>query len=163
MSSKELGGGALLDESHWVDQMLWLFGTPKSVFGIVDHVSMLEISSDDLVELIARYEDNLTVSMHLDLFGRPHEKSIVVFGDKGSVSWKEASNCVTWTDESGEAQSKEFQEERNAMFERVAIEFAGVASGTVTPSCTLADGVEVLKIIEAVRSSDRTGKIVEIY
>lgn len=33
MSSKDLGGGALLDESHWIDQFIWIFGLPERVVG----------------------------------------------------------------------------------------------------------------------------------
>jgi len=32
MASTELGGGALLDESHFVDIMYWFFGRPKKFF-----------------------------------------------------------------------------------------------------------------------------------
>ena len=32
MASQELGGGALLDESHFIDLMLWFFGVPERIF-----------------------------------------------------------------------------------------------------------------------------------
>jgi predicted dehydrogenase len=162
MSNKKLGGGALLDESHWIDQMLWLFGTPKSVSGIVDRISDLEITSDDFVELIVRYDDKFTVSMHLDLFGRPHEKSIVVIGGKGRISWTEEANCVSWVDNSGVKQEKKFQEERNAMFLDAAKEFANLISGEPAQTCTLNDGIQVLKVVEAIRQSDYLGQTVEV-
>jgi predicted dehydrogenase len=162
MSSKELGGGALLDESHWIDQMVWLFGFPKSVSGVVDKLTNLDITSDDFVEFVARYDDNLTVSVHLDIFGRPHEKSMVVIGEKGRISWTEESNCVSWLDSSGVVQEKKFQEERNAMFVGAAEEFSSLILSKSISTCTLSDGIQVLKIIEAIRQSSELGKIVNI-
>jgi predicted dehydrogenase len=50
MSSKTMGGGAILDESHWLDLMLWFFGTPEKLFAKVDKISDLEIETDDNVD-----------------------------------------------------------------------------------------------------------------
>ena len=57
MARRELGGGALLDESHWIDLMLWLFGMPASVSGRIDKISELEIDSDDNVDLLFAYNN----------------------------------------------------------------------------------------------------------
>ena len=55
MARKELGGGALLDESHFIDLMLWMLGFPQAVFAWVDKISNLEIDSDDNVEILVKY------------------------------------------------------------------------------------------------------------
>jgi predicted dehydrogenase len=47
MASEALGGGALLDESHWLDLMLWFFGMPQKLFAKVEKISDLEIETDD--------------------------------------------------------------------------------------------------------------------
>ena len=39
MASREQGGGALLDESHWIDQMIWLAGMPRRLSGQVGKIS----------------------------------------------------------------------------------------------------------------------------
>jgi predicted dehydrogenase len=158
MAHEELGGGALLDESHWIDQMIWLFGMPHTVFGVTKKLSNLEISSDDLVELIAFYQKNLIVSVHLDIFGRPHEKSIQVYGDNGSISWSEEKKLVRIVDASANVMVEEFNHDRNFMFERVAAEFLSVIQDNSRPSCTIEDGVKVLEIVEAIRRSQLLGQ-----
>src|SRR5436190_5931649 len=85
MASRELGGGALLDESHFIDLMLWLFGKPDALTGRVEHLSSLEITTDDNVDLLCIYKDNFRVTIHLDLFGRPHEKSLTAAGEDGTL------------------------------------------------------------------------------
>ena len=49
MSQKKLGGGALLDDSHGIDLIRYLFGDVKSVFGKVCNLSNLKMSSDDSI------------------------------------------------------------------------------------------------------------------
>lgn len=158
MAHEELGGGALLDESHWIDQMIWLFGMPHTVFGVTKKLSNLEISSDDLVELIAFYHKNLIVSVHLDIFGRPHEKSIQIYGDNGSISWSEEKKSVRIVDASANIMVEEFNHDRNFMFERVAAEFLSVIQNKSRPSCTIEDGIKVLEIVEAIRRSQLSGQ-----
>src|SRR4029079_15908942 len=52
MARRALRGGALLDESHLIDLMLWLVGKPDWVMGGVDHISGLEIETDDNVDVL---------------------------------------------------------------------------------------------------------------
>lgn len=159
MASKEQGGGALLDESHWIDLMIWCFGMPTEIYGAVGKLSGLEIDSDDCVDLIAAFGSKLSVVIHLDLFGRPHERSLRFVGDAGTLLWKAEPNMLMhsgradqdWTTES-------FDVERNDMFAAVAKEFLEVLRGTRPPSCTIDDGHKVMRVIEAVRHSSKTGQ-----
>jgi predicted dehydrogenase len=48
------------------------------------------------------------------------------------------------------------------MFVEVAKEFLEVVAGRAEPSCTLAEGVGVMELIEAVRSSSKDGRAVVI-
>ena len=162
MSSKSLGGGALLDESHWIDQMLWFFGKPEQVSGFVGSVSDLDITSDDCVDFLAVYKDGLRVSMHLDIFGRPHEKTIQIIGSEGVVFWDEQRNQVRFCSIDGEETVTNFSEDRNFMFQEVAKEFEKIMSGQTTTTCTWEDGLNVMKIIEAVRLSQLRKKVVPI-
>src|SRR6201991_1379187 len=68
MASAAQGGGALLDESHWIDLMVWLFGKPQQLIGRVEKISDLEIDTDDNVDVLAMFANGLRVSLHLDLY-----------------------------------------------------------------------------------------------
>lgn len=163
MASRELGGGALLDESHFLDLMLWFFGVPDEVFARVEKLSALEIDTDDNVDMIATF-GGLRVSMHLDLFGRPHEKYISVTGDAGTLEWSFEPNRVrlgTGMEQVWEEETFDF--ERNDMFVGVAREFLDVVSGGVGElTCDIADGVNVMRIVEACRKSTATGGSVPV-
>jgi predicted dehydrogenase len=164
MASRELGGGALLDESHFIDLMVWFFGVPEKIFARVEKISDLEIETDDLVDIVAAYADGLRVTIHLDLFGRPHEKQVTVVGERGTVKCLFDPHEVRighdpeakWTVES-------FALDRNEMFFGVAREFLSIIRGSLThPTCTVEDGLKVLELVEACRESQRTSREIRV-
>lgn len=161
MASATLGGGALLDESHWIDQMLWFFGMPCTVFGEVGTISDLEIDTDDNVDIQAVFSSGLRVSLHLDLFGRPHEKSITFRGSEGTLVWEVDRYRIGRSMEQV-WEEKTFSHERNDMFVAVAREFVEVLAGRENPSCGIGDGVQVMRIIEAVRRASKDGLRVDL-
>ena len=163
MSSRELGGGALLDESHWIDLMLWMFGMPAGVFAKVDRLSDLEIDADDNVDMLLDYPGGPRVMLHLDLYGRPHERFIQFVGDRGTLRWSDSPNGFRLsTRAEGDWEEVSFEHERNDMFAAVAQEFVGVMERRLAPSCTVDDGIRVLRVIEAARSSQQTGQMVKL-
>ena len=162
MASRAQGGGALLDESHWVDLALWLFGPPREVVAQVDKISDLEIDSDDNVDMMLSYDGGLRVSLHLDLYGRPHEKSIRFTGERGTLQWTAEPNRLAVSHDSAGTWSETLYDcDRNEMFVAVAREFLAVVAGA-TPSCTIIDGVAALRVLEAARHSSAEGRTVEL-
>ena len=159
MASATLGGGALLDESHFIDLLLWMFGMPKTAFGCVSHISNLDIETDDNVDAILEFPDGLRASVHLDLYGRPHEKWINVICDNGTMRWSFEPNEIRISSTAEQSwKVRSYSCVRNEMFVACAKEFIDLMSGNVTDeTCTIADGVNALKVIEALRRSEISG------
>lgn len=158
MAHRDLGGGALLDESHWIDLMLWFFGMPEWISADLSRLSELEIDVDDNVDIVAAYAGGFRVTLHLDLYGRPHEKSVTAVGQRGTLVWQENPNRLSWG--YGAANDWEYLDyscQRNDMFLAVAHEFLNMIEGNHDPSCGIDDGLKVLQIVEAVRRSSDEG------
>ncbi len=163
MAHRDLGGGALLDESHWLDIMLWLFGMPGEVVARIEKISDLEISTDDNVDMLLSYPGGPRVNVHLDLYGRPHQKRIQLVGDGGTIEWSERPNRVSHgKDLDSDWQVQEFECQRNDMFVAAAREFLDVLRGERVRTCGIEDGVAVLRVIEAGRQSHATGRAVTL-
>jgi predicted dehydrogenase len=170
MAHAEQGGGALLDESHWIDLALWFFGMPEAVSARVERISDLDISSDDNVDMLLLYPGGLRVSLHLDLYARPHERTIRFSGEAGTILWTANPNRVAVTPEAGYKPDDadgtwaetSYTCKRNDMFVAVAREFLAIARGEAKPSCTIADGERVLRVIEAARRSHASGSVVRL-
>jgi predicted dehydrogenase len=164
MASRELGGGALLDESHFIDLMLWLFDLPERLFARVEKISDLEIDTDDLVEILAVYPNGLRVTIHLDLFGRPHDRRIELIGEKGSIQCLFDPNEIrVGRSADSNWETETYSVERNDMFVGVAREFVQLIQGDGNNlTCQLSDGLKVLQVVEACRESQRTSRDVFI-
>ena len=161
MASRSLGGGALLDESHWLDLMLWFFGMPQKLFAKIERISGLEIETDDNVDMLVFYDNDLRVSLHLDLYGRPHEKSIQFAGDNGTLIW-EPNQIKIGRGMDPDWEIEESDYDRNDMFVGVAREFLSLITGHPNQTCTIEDGVRVLNLIEAARISSSEEKVIEL-
>jgi len=161
MSSKTMGGGAILDESHWLDLMLWFFGTPEKLFAKVDKISDLDIETDDNVDMLVFYSNGMRVSLHLDLYARPHEKSIQFVGEEGTLIW-EPNLIKIGKDMYPDWDVEEFNYDRNDMFVGVAEDFLKILAGDDTQTCNIDDGIRVLELIEAARQSSSTEKVIKI-
>lgn len=163
MASKEQGGGALLDESHWIDLMLWLFGKPQALFGQIEKNSSLDIETDDNVDVIINYNDGKRVTIHLDLYGRPHEKFIRFVGESGTILWSANPNRIGISKKMDQDwEYINYNCERNEMFSNVASEFISVLNGSPVKTCNLQDGINVMQIIEAIRESNDTKRIITL-
>ena len=161
MASRTLGGGAILDESHWLDLMLWFFGMPQKLFAKVEKISDLEIETDDNVDMLVFYESGMRVSLHLDLYARPHEKSIQFVGEKGTLIW-EPNSIKMGKEMDPDWEVQEFSYDRNDMFVSVAQEFLNMISGDTVQSCSIDDGVRALQIIEAAQQSSSREEVVKL-
>ena len=161
MARQALGGGALLDESHWIDLMIWFFGMPTSLSAAIDKISDLDIDTDDNVDMMLSYPDGLRVTMHLDLYGRPHQKFIRFVGEAGAMLWSENPNRIAMGAEMGETwQETDYDCERNDMFVEAGKEFLRVLDGAPVGTCALEDGIAVLRVVEAARRSHGEGCVV---
>ncbi|WP_395739729.1 Gfo/Idh/MocA family protein [Prosthecobacter sp.] len=164
MANKEQGGGALLDESHFLDLLLWISGKPQSVMASVDKISDLDISADDNVDVIASFSNGMKANLHLDLIGRPHQRHIIAVGETGTLMWSYEENAVKLS-RTGELNwaSQPFTCERNEMFLGTAIELLELIRGNRNaPSCSLEDGIAALEVVDACRQSSAQGQSIRI-
>jgi len=92
MSSKALGGGVLLEETHLVDICRWLFGEITHIMAYNGTISSLKdepsLDVDDLVEMIVHFQSGAMGSLHMDLFGRYHQKRLEVIGEEATLFWQ---------------------------------------------------------------------------
>ena len=94
MSSKKLGGGALLDDSHGIDLIRYLLGDVKSVFGKVCNLSDLKMSSDDSVYGLISLKNKILINMSFELYETSPEISLKLTGSKGSIKWDRVKNLI---------------------------------------------------------------------
>jgi predicted dehydrogenase len=90
-ASKELGGGVLLELSHEIDYLNWIFGPIKWVKSHVAKLSNLEIDVEDSAFAILGLEDALgresAALLSMDFFRHDPVRKCTVIGELGTLQW----------------------------------------------------------------------------
>lgn len=134
-AKKELGGGVLLDLSHEIDYTLWFFGPVKNVRAKIQMAPELNIETEAIAYLKLEFASGVKAEIHLSYASRKNERYCEVTADDGKT--------LRW----------DFQP-NNEMYINEMKHFANVVSGKETPLITAADGIAVLKIIEAAKKNE---------
>lgn len=85
-AQRALGGGVILDASHEIDYARYLFGEVAEVFCASGKVSDLEIDTEDVAEIILRFQSGLLGHVHLDYLQRAKQRECEVVAEKGTAS-----------------------------------------------------------------------------
>lgn len=152
----KLGGGVLLELSHELDYLLWMFGMPSRVTAVGGCSGQLDIDVEDIVELTMQYEQPWRlVSVHLDMLQRRPYRRCRMAGTQGSIEW-DALVDVVRLDRLQEQVPRLLQgvtlKDKNDMYIDELRDFLAAAAGT-QPACTGEDGLHVLAVIDAARRS----------
>lgn len=141
-AKKALGGGVLLDLSHEIDYAVWFFGKVKMVSAKLQQAPELKIETEAIADLEIEFVSGVKAQIHLDYVTNPPKRGCLIQGETGNLSWNYPG--------------------RESMYEDEIKHFMEVCQGKTEPLISLTDAVHVLKIIEAAKISDKTGKIVKL-
>lgn len=161
---RELGGGALLELSHELDYLRWIFGEIDWVKGTLSRQSRLEIDVEDSVHLILGFKHaddgyQLIATLNMDFIRHDTTRLCTAIGEAGSLRW----NGITGTIEQFEADAKEWSElfrDEHKYDDTYLVEwehFLKCINSEDLPLITGEDGLMVLKIIEAIRQASKFG------
>jgi len=160
----DMGGGVLLELSHELDYLRWIFGEVNWVKATLSRQSNLEIDVEDSVYLTLGFAATsvgrqLIASVNLDFIRHDATRTCVAIGENGTIRW----NGLTGVVEIYEAGSENWRELFSSSYQRDDAyvsewkELLGCIKNCKKPMVTGEDGLKVLQIIEAARSSARLG------
>ena len=98
---RELGGGVLLELSHELDYLRWIFGDIDWVGAWMGRQSGLEINVEDTAHLLLGVRNNLVAvcgpvaALSLDFLRRDTSRRCVAIGEAGSLAWDGIAGSVT--------------------------------------------------------------------
>jgi predicted dehydrogenase len=150
---RDLGGGVITDLIHEIDYVRWLGGNVRRVACFADHVSRLEINTEDVAEILLDFESGAIGSVHVDYVQRVLTRGCQIIGDEGTIIWDDSASEVQLF----EAKDSEWQTfrqegfERNDMYVAEMKHFLDCLEGRDTPVVNVEEGAEVLRIALAAR------------
>ena len=163
-AKRELGGGALLELSHEIDYLRWIFGEVRWVKASLSRQSSLEIDVEDTVHIIMGFmpttdKRKLIAAVNLDFIRHDTSRLCTAIGENGSLRWNGLTGVVSLY-ESGAKEWRELFQHQHTPDESYLAEWKNFISSITedkAPLIAIEDGLKVLQIIEAVRKSSISG------
>jgi predicted dehydrogenase len=149
-ASAARGGGALRDLSHELDYLSWMLGGWQKVSALGGRLSSLQITSDDVFTLLMSTPACPVVSVQINYLDRAGRRFIIVNTDRHTIE----ADLIAGTlqiDRDREVFATERDGTYRAMHE-------AVLAGETASLCSIEEGLNTLKLIEAAELSARRGE-----
>ncbi|MFT4802837.1 MAG: putative dehydrogenase [Psychroserpens sp.] len=164
-----LGGGALLELSHELDYLRWIFGELASVQASLSKQSDLEVDVEDTAHLILGFAEKadkhqLIASVNLDFIRQDTTRLCTAIGKLGSLRWDGISGTIELYEIGSQAWEVVYQHQptRDESYMAEWLDLVNSIEKKKEPFVSGEDGLKVLQIIEAVRLSAKTGSRVDL-
>lgn len=86
-AQRSLGGGALLELSHELDYLCWLFGPVARLSAELVEECGLDLDVETGAALLIRFASGVIASVHLDMRDRAPRRGVRIVGETGSLVW----------------------------------------------------------------------------
>lgn len=155
----ELGGGVLLELSHEIDFLCWIFGEATWVTAEIGHKSSLEVDVEDTAHLLLGFP-SLVASLTMDFIRRDATRTCAVICENGTFRWDGLASTVEHYD----AQSGKWTESfrgpnlRDETYLAQWHAFLDCIRQRDNSQNMSVSGVQVLRVIEAARQSAKLGR-----
>lgn len=158
-ANRALGGGALLELSHEIDYLRWIFGEVEWVQATLSRQSSLEIDVEDTAHLTLGFASkggrSLIGTLNMDFVRRDTTRICLAIGESGSLCW----DAISGTLKIFEAGSNIWREllktppQRDESYLGEWLHFLTCVARRAPPLVSAEDGLRVLEIVEAAKKS----------
>lgn len=158
--SKEKGGGVLLELSHEIDYMLWLFGNPKHLRALIDETKLFNKEVEERVNIFFYY-NNFVLQLDMSFNSRFENRSILIEGTEGSLKADLLKNTIH-LNRSGLSKIiyKNNQKKSNMLFEQDNFFIKSV--NKKQNKNNLLNSLKVLKLIKLSRKSNSNNRKIKV-
>lgn len=150
------GGGVLFDLIHELDYLYWWFGPVSDVSAFLDHISDLEIETEDIAQILLRFKNGFVAQVQLDYLSPFYRRTCEIVGSKGIIIWDYNAGEVILKIR-GKSEPEIFTQpatfNRNAMFLDHMKHFLNIIQNGGEPAIGIDDGIKVLRTALAARKS----------
>jgi predicted dehydrogenase len=170
MAHADLSGGLLADASHEIDLLLWYLGRVQRVAAFGGRLSSLEIDGADALKVILKMESGAVASLHLDCLQPAYTRVCTLIGESTRLRW----DCPKGRSDTSLGRLQMF-DRSDTDYKRVRLrgrpedtyveelrDFLRCVKTGEEPLVGIKEGIEVLKVIEAISEAVVTSREVTV-
>ena len=162
-ASRSKGGGIILEGSHEIDYMRWIFGEVVQVYCAAGVLSDLQVDAEDTASMILRFASGCIGEIHLDFVQRTPSRGCKVVGTEGTIIWDNTDSSVrVFAAQDGEWERIDVGCDGNDMYLAEMESFLACLDGAQQPIVGAEAARRVLEIAMAARRSACTNGVVEL-
>ncbi|EGR1560558.1 gfo/Idh/MocA family oxidoreductase [Vibrio alginolyticus] len=152
-ANAELGGGALLELSHELDYVQWLFGSLDVQHAILRSGNELSLDVEDCADIVAVCQ-SAVVNIHLDFLQRKPFRKCRVIGSLGTLEWDLIRNEITLASAKGdEVLYSEPDWDKNQMYLNMLTDFISKIGGREHSCIDVAEAKQSVELIQQIRAA----------
>lgn len=162
-AQRELGGGVLLELSHEIDYLRWIFGEPDWVSAWVGKQSEFDIDVEDDALLTIGFEgcgesDTIIGQVSLDFLRHDKTRSLHAVCEAGSLTWDGVRGAVHVFREGADAWQEEYSEQVGgpSSYDLQWQGFAELLNQRPSPGASIGDGLAVMSVIDSAWTSHQS-------
>lgn len=158
-ADREQGGGAIQDAiTHTLNSAEWLVGPITRLTVDAAHQHLDGVTVEDTVHVLARHGD-VMASYATNMYQAPNENTITIVCEKGTARFElhERRTRFMYEPDGPWEEARHELADRDEWYVRNANAFLDALEGAGPPLCTLAEGVQTLRVNLAALRSAETG------
>ncbi|MCL1141721.1 Gfo/Idh/MocA family protein [Shewanella gaetbuli] len=159
-ANAHLGGGALLELSHELDYLQWLFGDWQVSHAILRQSKQLNLQVEDIADVTLHNSSGVICQLHMDFLQQPAQRHCVIVGSLGRIEWDLIENSLTQYSIEGKKQHYwEPEWDRNLMYIEMLNAFINVASENSSETfatqniASITAATNTVRLIETIKNS----------
>jgi predicted dehydrogenase len=159
------GGGIILDATHEIDYLRWMFGEVEAVSCFAGKLSHLDIDTEDTAAIIIRFLSGTIGEVHMDYVQRVYSRSCQIVGDEGTIRWDYTTGEVrSYSATTGKWQifSDAIGWEPNQMYVDEMKHFLKCLAEEEKPALDVFEAKRVLEIALLAKTSSETHQVLRL-
>jgi len=147
-----MGGGVILDLIHELDYVTWLLGDVKEVVAFSNKSSDLDITTEDIAEILLRFKNNSIASVHLDYIQKIPVRICKIIGNDGIIELDLITGLIMLNGVQMCVTSKDFNTSLTYMYEMK--HFINCIKNNEQTKNNIENGIKTLKLALAAKKGE---------
>ncbi len=155
-AQKLLGGGVLLELSHEIDYLSWIFGDIQHVNSMVGMISQLDADVEDFASIHLVTKSHVPISLTMDFFRQGKSRECVVVFENVTLKWDGIAGSVSTLSSNGEWEIlKIWARDLVGTYTAEMKYFLDCIFTGAIPQCNLESAIKTIKVIEEIKSNSK--------